>query len=239
MIVLNYHELAEASPSNAWCLTHQAFEAHLELFEDKLIAPKTFLERCSDSDADDAVLLTFDDAFVSDYTRVYAHFMKTARIPSFISFVPVGLVGESGRLTWDMIEELDKAGASIGSHGLDHVDLTTCSDRELERELTRSKAILEDRLGRQVPLFAFPYGRFSRRVWEAALRAGYTHLFTIQLGGHRGFEPFLYSRLCVTNAMTEDYMRQHLVDPNSKRGLAWKASAKLGLYRSMMRARYR
>ncbi|RJF78736.1 polysaccharide deacetylase family protein [Rhodopseudomonas palustris] len=240
MIVLNYHELVDASPSNAWCLTHQAFEAHCSLYQDRLISPQTFLSRCSDPEASDGgVLLTFDDGFLSDYTHVYAHCMTTNVIPGFMSFIPVEFVGEPGRMTWKMIEELDRAGVAIGSHGMAHVDLTTVSDGELDRELIGSKSMLEDHLGRSVPLFAFPYGRFSRRVWEAALRAGYTHLFTIQLGRHRGFEPFLYSRLCLTNDMGPDYMRRHLLDPDAGRGLAWKASTKLGLYRPLMRVRYR
>lgn len=241
MIVLNYHELVEASTANAWCLTHEAFEAHLRLYRDRLISPQTFLERCSDADggADDAVLLTFDDGFVSDYTYVFADYMTRDRIPGFISFIPVDFVGAPGRMTWQMIEELDRAGVAIGSHGLAHVDLTSVSDAELNRELTVSKSMLQDHLDRPVHLFAFPYGRFSRRVWDAALKAGYTHLFTIQLGRHRGFESFLYSRLCVTNDMETDYMRQHLIDPNARRGLAWKASTRLGLYRPMMRMRHR
>jgi peptidoglycan/xylan/chitin deacetylase (PgdA/CDA1 family) len=241
MIVLNYHELVETTPPNQWCLTHGAFNAHLALCGDRLVSPQTFLQRCADPEAGaaDAVLLTFDDGFLSDYTHVYAKCMEAGRIPGFMSFIPVDFVGAPGRMTWDMIEELDRGGVTIGSHGMAHVDLTGTSDSELHRELAVSKSVLEDRLGRPVPLFAFPYGRFSRRVWDAALTAGYTHLFTIQLGHHRGFESFLYSRLCLTNSMEADYMRRHLGDPDAGRGLAWKASTKLGLYRELMRMRYR
>jgi peptidoglycan/xylan/chitin deacetylase (PgdA/CDA1 family) len=241
MIVLNYHELVEAEPSNAWCLTREAFDAHLALCGDRLVPPQRFLQGCSDPEADatDAVLLTFDDGFLSDYTHAYAHCMGNGQIPGFMSFIPVDFVAAPGRMTWDMITELDRNGVTIGSHGMAHADLTTVSDRELDRELALSKSILEERLGRAVPLFAFPYGRFSRRVWEAALKAGYTHLFTIQLGNHRGFEDFLYSRLCVTNNMDSNYMREHLENPDAARGMAWRLSTKLGLYRKIMRVRYR
>jgi peptidoglycan/xylan/chitin deacetylase (PgdA/CDA1 family) len=241
MIVLNYHELVEASPSNAWCLAHDAFDAHLALFADRLVSPQRFLEYCPDPQASQsgAVLLTFDDGFVSDYTHVYARYMTTGRIPGFMSFIPVDFVGAPGRMTWGMIEELRRGGVAIGSHGMAHVDLTTISDVELVRELNVSKAMLEDRLGQEIPLVAFPYGRFSRRVWEAALKAGYTHLFTIQLGHHRGFEPFLYSRLCLTNDMDADYMRRHLLDPDAMRGIAWRISTRMGLYRQLMHWRYR
>jgi peptidoglycan/xylan/chitin deacetylase (PgdA/CDA1 family) len=241
MIVLNYHELVEASPPNAWCLTHEAFDAHLALCADGLVSPQKFLEQCAEPKASrtGAVLLTFDDGFLSDYTHVYARYVKTGRIPGFMSFIPVDFVGSPGRMDWEMIAELSRAGIAVGSHGLAHVDLTTVSHVELERELTVSKSMLEDRLGQPVTLFAFPYGRFSRRVWESALKAGYTHLFTIQLGYHHGFEPFLYSRLCLTNTMDLEYMRQHLLNPDAMRGAAWRISTKLGLYRQLMRWRGR
>ncbi len=240
MIVLNYHELVAASPSNPWCLTDELFDAHLALCGDRLVAPQNFLKHCLDPQAGkDAVLLTFDDGFLSDYTHVYARYVKTGRVPGFMSFIPVDFVGAPGRMDWEMIEELGRDGVAIGSHGLAHVDLTKVSDVELDRELTVSKSMLEDRLQQEITLFAFPYGRFSRRVWDAARKAGYTHLFTIQLGHHRGFESFLYSRLCLTNNMDVAYMRQHLLDPDSKRGLAWRMSTNLGLYRELMRWRYR
>lgn len=241
MIVLNYHELVEATPSNAWCLTREAFDAHLALCGDRLVSHRSFLEHCTDPKASGsgAILLTFDDGFLSDYTLVYARYVMTGRIPGFMSFIPVDFVGAAGRMSWQMIEELCRSGIAIGSHGMGHVDLTTVSEVELERELTQSRSMLEDRLGQEITLFAFPYGRFSRRVWEAALRAGYTHLFTIQLGHHRGFEPFLYSRLCLTNNMNVEYMRRHLLDPAAMRGVAWRVSTKLGLYRQLMRWRFR
>lgn len=239
MIILNYHELVQSSPSNAWCLTHETFDAHLALCGDGLVSPQSFLEQRPDAGHSGAVLLTFDDGFLSDYTHVYARYVQTGRIPGFMSFIPVDTVGSPGRMSWEMIEELGRGGVAIGSHGMAHVDLTTVSDVELDRELMVSKSMLEDRLGQPVTLFAFPYGRFSRRVWEAALKVGYTHLFTIQLGYHAGFESFLYSRLCLTNNMDAEYMRQHLLDPDAMRGFAWRISTSLGLYRPLMRWRYR
>lgn len=241
MIVLNYHELAEASPPNAWCLTHEMFDAHLALCGDRLVSPWSFMEHCHDPKASrtGSVLLTFDDGFLSDYAHVFAGYVETGRVPGFVSFIPVDFVGQPGRMSWEMIEELGRGGIAIGSHGMAHVDLTTVSDVELDRELVVSKLMLEDRLGQLVTLFAFPYGRFSRRVWEAALKAGYTHLFTIQLGHHRGFKSFLYSRLCLTNKMDTEYMRRHLFDPDAMRGFAWKISTELGLYPQLMRWRYR
>ena len=241
MIVLNYHALAEGdAPSEDWTLPVALFERHLSLLADRLLSPAAFLARADDDGAARAgeALLTFDDAFLSDHEVVQARFVETGRIPGFMSFVPVAHVGEAGRMDWAMVKALDRSGSRVGSHGVDHVDLTLLDPAALGRELAVSKATLEDRLGREVPDLAFPFGRFSRRVWEAALAAGYRRLFTIQLGHHRGFEPFLVSRLCVTNRMDADFMARHLADPDAHRGLAYRIASRLGLYRTLMRRRF-
>ena len=95
---MNYHELAEASPPNAWCLTHEMFDAHLALCGDRLISPRSFLKHCHDpkDSRTDAVLLTFDDGFLSDYAHVFARYVETGRVPGFVSFIPVSFVGPTG-----------------------------------------------------------------------------------------------------------------------------------------------
>lgn len=240
VIVLNYHELTDGPPADDWCLPSGLFEEHAALFGPRAISPAEFLKHCHDPARrrSGEVLLTFDDANLSDYASAFADYAGTGRIPGFMSFIPTNLVGQSGRMTWEMIAEMDRNGIVIGSHGLAHLDLTCVTDEVLGRELGGSKAVLEDKLGHEINLLAFPFGRFSRRVWEAALAAGYTHLFTIQLGRHQGFEPFLFSRLCVTNWMNADYMRRHLADPDAARGLGWRISSRLGLYRALMRRRF-
>lgn len=241
MIVLNYHELTEGELGDNWTLSKSRFEADLQLFGKNLITPDAFFGHCKDPhyDHNEGVLLTFDDASLSDYTQIYEIHMAEGNIPGFISFVPTEYVDRPGRMTWRMIREMSLNGVTIGSHGMSHVDLTALSDAELICELVNSRTILEERLGMPITFFAFPFGRFSSRVCNAALTAGYTHLFTIQLGYHRGFESFLYSRLCVSKNMDRNYMESHLSDPNAARSIAWKVSSRLGLYQSIMRRRFR
>jgi peptidoglycan/xylan/chitin deacetylase (PgdA/CDA1 family) len=240
MIVLNYHRLCAGATTDAWSLPCKQFDAHADVFRPQLISPDTFLARCDEPSfaRTNEILLTFDDGCDSDYTYAFPRFAGTAG-PGFMSFIVTNFVGRPGHLDWAMIEEMDRHGVMIGSHGVRHTDLTRLSPDGLDEEVERSKAILEERLGHGVTQFAFPYGEFSRRVWQAALRAGYTHLFTIQLGHHNGFEPFLFSRLCMTNSMDVPYLRQHLEDPCRNRGLAWRITNSLGLYRPAMLLRHR
>ncbi len=240
MIVLNYHELTDSSVSNPWCLNRDLFDAHLAAYSDRIITPAAFLAQCDDRESatSSEVVLTFDDGFESDYSHVFANHTSQSGI-RFVSFIPVEHVGRPGRMTWAMIDELSRHGIVIGSHGLAHIDLTSAPRAVIDRELRVSKSILEDRLGRAVDLFAFPYGKFSRPIWDLALEVGYTHLFTIQLGHHNGFEPFLYSRLCIKNTMDVDYIRRHVEDPCRNRGMGWRISSRLGIYPALMRWRFR
>jgi peptidoglycan/xylan/chitin deacetylase (PgdA/CDA1 family) len=239
LIILNYHGVIDGPDPDRWTLRSPQFDAHLDEVRFRLIAPDTFLTRCQDPahEASEAVLLTFDDACVSDYTHAYPR-LGHASGPGFISFVPVEWVGQKGRMSWAMIREMHCNGITFGSHGLSHIDLTSLQSRKLKQELEASKRTLEDRLGSTANLLAFPFGRFSKPVCDMALEVGYTHLFTIRLGYHNGFEPFLFSRLCITNAMDAVYIQQHIANPNRARNLAWRISSQMRLYRPLMRMRF-
>jgi peptidoglycan/xylan/chitin deacetylase (PgdA/CDA1 family) len=67
---------------------------------------------------------------------------------------------------------------TFGSHTLTHPHLTALSEPEWRRELTESKRLLEDRLGRPVETLAYPYGDFSPAIAAAAREAGYRAGFT-------------------------------------------------------------
>jgi peptidoglycan/xylan/chitin deacetylase (PgdA/CDA1 family) len=240
VIVLNYHAIVEGAPHDRWTLPRDLLEDHLAVWKHALVTPAAFAAACARGarGPEPGVLLTLDDACLTDRTLVLAEYMARGDVPGFASFVPAGLVGEPGRMDAAMVRELADHGVAIGSHGMDHVDLTALDGAALVRELVDSRRRLQDLTGTPVDWFAFPFGLFSRRVWRAALGAGYTTLFTTQLGDHRGFEPFLVPRLCVRNDMDAEAIRRHLADPDHRRGLPWRLSKATGLYRPLMHLRH-
>jgi peptidoglycan/xylan/chitin deacetylase (PgdA/CDA1 family) len=80
-------------------------------------------------------------------------------------------------LRLEQILEMQAAGVSFGSHSRVHHDLTELSDEECERDLRDSKQELEDLLGTQVSLLAYPRGLHDERVRGAAMRAGFSYAF--------------------------------------------------------------
>ena len=70
----------------------------------------------------------------------------------------------------------------VGSHGHRHEILTRLDERSLDTALTRSKAILDDLMGRPVNAIAYPNGDSDRRVSDACARAGYRRGYAARAG---------------------------------------------------------
>lgn len=82
-------------------------------------------------------------------------------------------------LGWDELRGLSADGWEIGSHTVTHPVLPEVDDVRLAEELRRSRATLEEQLGRACRSLAYPYGQVDDRVEEATAAAGYTTACTI------------------------------------------------------------
>ena len=75
-------------------------------------------------------------------------------------------------------------GIEIGSHSHSHPDLTILSPEEVERELRDSYAAIVEQTGAGHPALAYPHGRTSDSVCDAASALGYACAFTGELGAN-------------------------------------------------------
>lgn len=82
--------------------------------------------------------------------------------------VDAGLAAATPFLNDRELAELAGRGVEIGNHSATHPNLVKCGDAELTREIGGSRDRLERALGRSVPFFAYPDGRFDSRVLKAA-----------------------------------------------------------------------
>ncbi len=198
---LAFHHIEVKRGFPATRITLNQFEEEM-LFLKKLdyvtVSPDEFLS-VDESSANKKVLITFDDS----YETSFKHAIPLMRSLEFTAtfFIIAGFIGK--RSTWDVNltpsmhmteDEIKKArdlGFTLGSHTLTHPDLTRLSNARLMEELSVSKKLLEDKFGQEIKYLAYPFGRYNKRVKEAALASGYSAAFTINRPMmQKRFDPF-------------------------------------------------
>jgi len=127
-----------------------------------------------------AWLLTFDDGYASDYELVFPRLQALGQRACF--FLVPDWVGSPGHVSWTQVREMSRYGVEFGSHGLSHRKLTRLPPEQARKELALSREIIQDRLGKAVSAFSFPFGDYNRRLIGLAEEVGYTTCFTSDHG---------------------------------------------------------
>jgi len=143
------------------------------------------------------VILTFDDGYEDFYTAalpvLLSHDFKA------VAYVVSGFIGRAGYMDAAQIRELDRAEIEIGSHTVDHADLTRQSWAGLRYQIISSKRSLEQLLGRDVISFCYPSGRFNPYAVSVVQEAGYWNATTTRNGAIRMMDGrFLWGRLRIS-----------------------------------------
>lgn len=76
-------------------------------------------------------------------------------------------------LSWEMLEQMQSAGLTIGSHTRTHVLLTNEARERVIEEAASSRQDIDDRLRVKVEHFAYPDGRHNSEAIAAVAAAGY------------------------------------------------------------------
>ena len=152
--------------------------------------------------------LTFDDGFAS----VFEHGLEPLARHGFrtMQFLVADLIGRCNE--WELqegearqplmdetqIKEWLAAGHEIGSHTLTHPSLTRLSLEQAKEEISASKKKLEDRFGRPVRHFCYPYGDWNPAVRDMVMAAGYETACTTEFGVNTSAaSPFELKRILV------------------------------------------
>jgi peptidoglycan/xylan/chitin deacetylase (PgdA/CDA1 family) len=131
-------------------------------------------------------VVTFDDGLESTHRHAWPVFERLG-IP-FSVFIITSLAGQAGYFGWDKAREMVRSSlVTVGSHSVNHRNLSGLSEEEVRYELVESKARLEATLGRRCDHFCCPWGRPGRdfrpgRDPRIAHEAGYRSFLTTARG---------------------------------------------------------
>jgi peptidoglycan/xylan/chitin deacetylase (PgdA/CDA1 family) len=146
-----------------------------------------------------SIKLTFDDGYECFYKNVVP-VLNEFGIKAIV-FPVAGFVGMTN--AWDIrlsfksyrhmnkgqIREVADLGHDVGSHTMHHYDLTLISSAKVWNELSESKKVLEDIVGREITQLSFPFGRFDQRVIEIGNEVGYRSFFGLGSSVREGVIP--------------------------------------------------
>ncbi|TWT35696.1 Gellan lyase precursor [Posidoniimonas corsicana] len=188
--VLFYHRVADSSP-NDWTMSCGDFEQQVEWVAehyDVISLAEAQRRIAAGQNKWPSVCLTFDDGYADNCDFAlplllrkklpFTYFVSTDHVLNGQPFghdVQNGVALRPNSLA--EIRSLADAGVEIGAHTRSHADLGRIHDPGLlHNEIAGSKADLEDKLGRSIDYFAFPFGlhaNMSPHAFRIARQAGF------------------------------------------------------------------
>lgn len=212
--VLLYHAIGD-SP---WAISVEDFRAQMKWLAEHTTVRSldALLEETFPSGLE--VALSFDDGYAclaEQALSVLSEFGLTATV-----YLNTGWIGASERIAseprlghypgesfmdWSSVERLAAAGWTIGSHGVEHLDLTLTTGTVTDCELLTSRQSIESHLGRSCNHFSYTWGHHSPELRSRVAAAGYRYA----AAGHHsplrpGDDPLAFPRINIARDYTHD-----------------------------------
>ncbi len=223
--ILMYHAInPRPSPITVDPRTFQAQMQYLADSRIPVLSLHNLVERLRRQDLPNrAVIITFDDGFASVYTHALPILIEHG-FPATVFLVP-GYCGawndwpdqpdcipRMRLLDWSQVREMAACNIDFGAHSVSHRRLDRIPKNAARREILDSQKIIEDRLGRPVAFFAYPYGRCSAAA-ETIVRSAFLGACTAEIRyGTTTSDPWRLPRIEV------HYLRRFTVFRNVVRG---------------------
>jgi peptidoglycan/xylan/chitin deacetylase (PgdA/CDA1 family) len=197
--ILMYHRIAKDGPAALarYRTSPASFAAQMKYLRDKgyrTITSVDLVPRRQRSIGGRPILITFDDGY-RDFHEIAWPILRAENFTAEVMVV-TDLVGRTAEwdaafgpaaplMDWPQIRALGTASVRFGSHVTSHRHMADLSVGEIVDELARSRAALEENLGRPCLSIAAPFGEAEPGFTRLAARHGYIVGFGTQPGEAR------------------------------------------------------
>ena len=198
--VIMYHRVinnAENEGVYGTYIYEDMFKKHLQYLKDKNYTVITFKDldkigwRNRFEKGKKYIILTFDDGYKDNYDLAFPilkefNFKATIFLMGSSTYnewdVKAGGEKEFPLMSVEMIKEMQDYGIEFGAHTFNHPKLNTLSNEEIEHQIVDVKKPLEEKIGKEIITFAYPYGILNDYAKEMAKKAGYTFALATDSG---------------------------------------------------------
>lgn len=183
-LILLYHKIKELEPKSSLCVPASDFRRHIAYLLENNFHVVSLHDIITQLSQNKTVAITFDDGYRNNYLEAYP-VLAEFKIPATV-FIVAGLVGkksiwdeENGwpsdeLMNWPQIKEIGGNNISIGSHSLNHINLTKIKWwPNIWREINYSKRTIEEKTEKKVLFFSYPFGKSNILIRQMVRKAGY------------------------------------------------------------------
>ncbi len=199
--ILMYHSFDEKLIGKYASVSPQVFYRQMEFIKNKGYKVISLEDYCRILHSKkriphNIVIITIDDGYQDNLKAI--EILDKFDFPATI-FLIVNNIGKTDYLKEkDIRWFLKNTKVRIGSHTLTHAYLPSCNDRELEKEIEKSKKILEKKFGVKISTIAYPIGGFDKRVLEKVKEEGYLCGCTTNRGFSKRLNVYALRRIKIT-----------------------------------------
>ena len=198
--VIMYHRVIN-NPENEGVygtyIYEDMFKKHLQYLKDKNYTVITFKDldkigwRNRFEKDKKYIFITFDDGYKDNYELAFPilkefNFKATIFLMGSLTYnewdVKAGGEKEFPLMSVEMIKEMQDYGIEFGAHTFNHPKINTLSNEEIEHQIVDVKKPLEEKIGKKIITFAYPYGILNEYAKEMAKKAGYTFALATDSG---------------------------------------------------------
>lgn len=214
--VLYYHSI-DYEEGNELRVPPEEFESHMQLLNqngyESISINELYQYLYEGKDLPEkAFALTFDDGYEDNYTNAFPIAEKYGFQGTI--FMVTNWIDGTGYLKREQLLEMSQAGWQIESHTMTHPYLDSISSEQIKVEISSSKKVLEELLGKTVKVIAYPYGVYDPLIQEVSKNMGYLMGLTTDRGWANAEDPFRVKRIYCYANMGLDELKRRIENPN-------------------------